>query len=55
MVKSQDERLGEIRIKFLLAGTERDNPTQLHAIMMFPSMEVLQEFGADEELTERRR
>ena len=39
----------------LFAGTEKDDPTQLHAIMMFPSMEVLQAFGADEELTEIRR
>ena len=46
MVKSQDKRLGEMGIKFLFAGTEKDDPTQLHAIMMFPSMEVLQAFGA---------
>ena len=55
MVKSQDERLASMGIKFLFAGTEKDDPTQLHAIMMFPSMEVLQAFGADEELTETRR
>ena len=55
MVKSQDDRLGEMGVKFLFAGTEKDDPTQLHAIMMFPSMEVLQAFGADEELTEIRR
>ena len=55
MVKSQDERLGKMGVKFLFAGTEKDDPTQLHAIMMFPSMEVLQAFGADEELTEIRR
>ena len=39
----------------MFAGTEKDYPTQLHAIMMFPSMEMLQAFGADEELTEIRR
>ena len=55
MVKSQDEKLSEMGVKFLFAGTERDDPTQLHAIMMFPSMEVLQAFGTDEELTEIRR
>ena len=55
MVKSQDERLGKMGVKFLFAGTEKDDPTQLHAIMMFPSMEVLQAFGTDEELTEIRR
>jgi hypothetical protein len=55
MVKSQEDRLTEMGIKFLFAGTDKDDPTQLHAIMMFPSMEVLQAFGADEELTEIRR
>jgi len=55
MVKSQSEKLSEMGIKFLFAGTERADPTQLHAIMMFPSMEVLQAFGSDEELTEIRR
>ena len=55
MVKSQDEKLKELGIKFLFAGTEKDNPNQLHAIMMFPSMETLQAFGADQELTEIRR
>ena len=55
MVKSQDEKLKELGIKFLFAGTEKDDPNQLHAIMMFPSMETLQAFGADQELTEIRR
>ena len=55
MVKSQEDRIKEMGIKFLFAGTEKADPTQLHAIMMFPSMEVLQAFGSDEELTEIRR
>ena len=55
MVKSQAEKLSEMGIRFLFAGTEKADPTQLHAIMMFPSMEVLQAFGSDEELTEIRR
>ena len=55
MVKSQDQKLSEMEIKFLLAGTEKDDPNQLHAIMMFPDMEVLKAFGSDEELTEIRR
>ena len=55
MVKTQEERIKKMGIKFLFAGTEKDDPTQLHAIMMFPSMEVLQAFGSDEELTEIRR
>ena len=45
MVKSQDERLASMGIKFLFAGTENDDPTQLHAIMMFPNMEVIREIS----------
>ena len=55
MVMSLDVNLKELGIKFLFAGTEKDDPNQLHAIMMFPSMETLQAFGADQELTEIRR
>ena len=55
MVKSQEDRLKEMGVKFLFAGTEKDDPSQLHAIMMFPSMVELQGFGANEELTEIRR
>ena len=55
MVKAQEDRINEMGIKFLFAGTEKDDPTQLHAIMLFPSMEVLKAFGANEELTETRR
>ncbi len=55
MVKSQEPKLQKLGINFLFAGTEKDNPNQLHAIMMFPSMEALQAFGGDEELTEIRR
>ena len=55
MVKSQEDKLNEMGIKFLFAGTEKDDPTQLHAIMIFPGMEVLQAFGSDNELTEIRR
>ena len=55
MVKSQEDKLNEMGIKFLFAGTEKDDSTQLHAIMLFTSNEVLQAFGADEELTETRR
>ena len=55
MVKTQEKRMKKMGIKFLFAGTEKNDPTQLHAIMMFPSMEVLKAFGSDEELTEIRR
>ena len=55
MVKSQEARMQELGMKFLFAGTEKDNPNQLHAIMIFPNMEAIQAFGGDEELTEIRR
>ena len=42
-------------IKFLFAGIEKDDPNQLHAIIMFSNMAVLQVFGSDDELTEIRR
>ena len=42
-------------IKFLFAGTEKDDPNQLHAIMMFSNTAVLQVLGSDDELTEIRR
>ena len=55
MVYEQDGKLEEHGIKFLFTGTEKENPDQLHVVMMFPNMEALQAFGADEELTEKRR
>ncbi len=55
MVYEQDGKLEEHGIKFLFAGTEKENSDQLHVVMMFPNMEALQAFGADEELTEKRR
>ena len=55
MVHEQDDKLKEHGIKFIFAGTEKNNPNQLHVIMMFPDMETIQAFGADEELTEKRR
>ena len=39
----------------MYAGTEKDDPNQLHAIMMFSDMAVLQVFGSNDELTEKRR
>ena len=32
MVKSQEDKIKEMGIKFLFAGTEKNDPTQLHAI-----------------------
>ena len=39
----------------MFSGTEKDDPNQLHTIMMFSDMAVLQVFGSDDELTEIRR
>ena len=52
MVKSLDQKLGEMAINFLFTGTEKDNSNQLHAITMFPDMKVLQVFGSNYELSE---
>ena len=38
-----------------LAGTEKNDPTKLHTIIKFESVEAMQAFGADKELTETRR
>ncbi len=32
-------------IPFLFTGTEKDDPTKLHAIMCFDSMDVLKNLG----------
>jgi uncharacterized protein (DUF1330 family) len=55
MVYEQDGKLAEHGIKFLFAGTEKENPNQLHVVMMFPNMEAIQAFRDDDELTEKRR
>ena len=44
-----------IGMRFLFAGTEKDDPTKLHNIIKFESFEAMQGFGADKELTETRR
>jgi len=55
MVYEQDGKLEEHGIKSLFAGTERQNPNQLHLVIMFPNMEAIQAFRDDDELTEKRR
>ena len=55
MVYSIEDKLSAMGISFLFAGTEKDDPTKLHAVMRFDSMDVLKQFGADEALTEIRR
>ena len=55
MVYAQDGKLKEHGIKFVFAGTQKDDPTKLHTIMQFPNMEALQAFKDDKELAEKRR
>ena len=55
MVYAEDGKLKEHGIKFLFAGTQKDDPTKLHVVMQFPYMEAVQAFRDDDELTERRR
>ena len=55
MVYAQDEKLKEHGIKFIFAGTQKDDPSKLHTVMQFPNMEALQAFKDDKQLTEKRR
>ena len=55
MVYAQDEKLKEHGIKFIFAGTQKDDPSNLHTVMQFPNMEALQAFRDDKQLTEKRR
>ena len=54
MVYAQEEKIKEHGIKFVFAGTQKDDPTKLHTIMQFPNMEALQAFKDDKELAEKR-
>tara|TARA_B110001450_G_scaffold50844_1_gene47482 strand:- start:186 stop:491 length:306 start_codon:yes stop_codon:yes gene_type:complete len=42
-------------MQFLFAGTEKNDPTKLHTIIKFESIEAMQAFGADKELTETHK
>ena len=52
---SQDKKLKEYGIKFIFAGTQKDDSSKLHTVMQFPNMEALQAFKDDKELTEKRK
>ena len=54
MVYEADGKLEEHGIKFIFAGTQKDDPTKLQVIMQFPSMEALKGFKDDDELTKKR-
>ena len=49
------EKLKKHGIKFIFAGTKKDDPTKLYTVMQFPNMEALQAFRDDKELTEKRK
>jgi hypothetical protein len=55
MVFSQKEKMAGMGMQFLFAGTEKDDPKKLHTIIKFESIEAMQAFGADKELTETRK
>jgi hypothetical protein len=55
MVFSQKERMAGMGMQFLFAGTEKSDPTKLLTIIKFDSVETMQAFGGDEELTKIRR
>ena len=55
MVFSHKDKMVGMGMQFLFAGTEKGDPTKLHTVMKFDSIESMQAFGADEELTETRR
>ncbi len=52
MVFSQEEKMAEMGMQFLFAGTEKNDPTKLHTVIKFESAEAMQAFSADKELTE---
>ena len=54
MVRENGDRIKEYGMNFIFAGVKADDPTILHTVMHFESMEHLQKFQADEELTRRR-
>ena len=55
MVYAQDAKLKELGIKFVFAGTQKDDPTKLYTVVQFPTMEALQAFKDDKGLAEKRR
>ena len=55
MVFSQKAKMEAMGQQFLFAGTTKEDPTKLISVIKFDSIEAMQAFGADEELTEIRR
>ena len=55
MVFSQKEKMEAMDQQFLFVGTTKEDPTKLISVINFDSIEAMQAFGGDEELTETRR
>ena len=55
MIFSQKEKMAEIGMQLLFAGTTKEDPTKLISVIKFDSVEAIQAFGSDEEFTETRR
>ena len=54
MVHDSSDKIKEYGMTFIFAGVQADDPTILHTIIHFESMEHLKKFQSDEELTKRR-
>ena len=53
-VQNSGDKLKEYGMNFIFAGVQADDPTILHTVINFESMEHLKKFQSDEELTKRR-
>ena len=54
MVQDSGDKMKEYGMNFIFAGVQADDPTILHTVIHFESMEHLAKFQSDEELTKRR-
>ena len=55
MVFSQKEKMAGMGMQFLFAGTEKNDPTKLHTVIKFESVEAKQAFGAEEAVAKLSR
>ena len=55
MVFSQKEKMAKMGMHFIFAGTEKNDSTKPQTIIKFESVDAMQAFGNDKELTEARR
>ena len=54
MVRDSGDKMKEYGMTFVFAGVQANDPTILHTVINFESMEHLKKFQSDEELTKRR-